>query len=73
MGELLIKTNPAWDFNSNLKNCYPKAEVIGSNPIHRAIPVRADRDQSVGEDRVYRDHQHYDPEWDLRYDHRSFQ
>ena len=36
-GELLIKTNPARDFNSNLKNCYPKAEVIGSNPIHRAV------------------------------------
>ena len=26
-GELLIKTNPARDFNSNLKNCYPKAEA----------------------------------------------
>ena len=37
MGELLIKTNPARDFNSNFKNCYPKAEVIGSNPIHRAV------------------------------------
>ena len=36
-GELLIKTNPARDFNSNFKNCYPKAEVIGSNPIHRAV------------------------------------
>ena len=36
-GRALKKTNPARDFNSHIKNCYPKAEVIGSNPIHRAV------------------------------------
>ena len=37
IGRALNETNPARDFNSIFKNCYPKAEVIGSSPIHRAV------------------------------------
>ena len=36
MGRALNKQILLGILTATLKNCYPKAEVIGSNPIHRA-------------------------------------
>ena len=40
MGRALNKNKSCSGFKQqSSKNCYPKAEVIGSNPIHRASGI----------------------------------